>query len=135
MAMERDFMDLRELVTSATERIRSEFQEDRETRRRSYSPHSGGRRGRDSVPSARRSDITTESVPVSGKRLRSPGTQTSRHNQVDEPAMKWTRPLNSWDKVSTKFGLDNSRYKDFKFLMYLDIEDPHIQNYVNYIEF
>ena len=132
IVMERDRMDLRDLVTSATARIRCEFQGGKETPRKTYYPPSQGRRGRDSAPSAQRSATTTESAPASGKRSRSPGTPTSRRNQEDDPAMKWTRPLNSWNKVSTKFGLEKSRYEDFKFLMYLDIEDPYIQNYVNY---
>lgn len=46
--------------------------------------------------------------------------------------LRWQRQLNTWDKVKTRFDLEDSRYVEFEYLMFLDIEDKFVQNYVRY---
>ena len=45
---------------------------------------------------------------------------------------KWQRQLCTWDEIKRKFGIDDSRYREFSFLKFLDISDPFVQNYVGY---
>lgn len=40
--------------------------------------------------------------------------------------------LNTREAVVRKFGLDESRYDDFSYLCYLDIENVYVQNYVEF---
>ena len=42
-------------------------------------------------------------------------------------------PVSSWSQIKSVFDLDDSRYLDFKFLEFLDINDFYVRNYVNYI--
>jgi hypothetical protein len=40
--------------------------------------------------------------------------------------------LNTREAVVRKFGLDESRYDDFSYLCYLEIENVYVQNYVEF---
>ena len=44
----------------------------------------------------------------------------------------WQRQLTSWTKIKDKFGLHDSRYDEFEYLLYMDINDAFVENYVNY---
>ena len=41
-------------------------------------------------------------------------------------------PGDAWNKIVNKFGLDPDRYDDFEYLLYLDIDDPFVENYVGF---
>ena len=45
---------------------------------------------------------------------------------------KWQRQLNTWQEVKDRFKLNDSRYDEFEYLLFLDIEDPFVSNYVEY---
>ena len=45
---------------------------------------------------------------------------------------RWQRQINTWDQVVEKFGLDKNRYVDFEYLLYLDLYDPFVENYVKF---
>ena len=58
---------------------------------------------------------------------------------VTEPAaepgaggMRWQRQLNTWAAIERKYGLNKERYLDFEYLLYLPIDDPFIENYVQF---
>ena len=45
---------------------------------------------------------------------------------------KWQQQVNTWEAIKAKFQLQDTRYREFEFLKYLNISDPFIQNYVYY---
>ena len=45
---------------------------------------------------------------------------------------RWQRQVNTWTFVKKKFNLSNARYSEFKYLLYLNVNDPFIENYVSY---
>ena len=49
-----------------------------------------------------------------------------------ENSNQWQNPINSWEDVRRKFHLSDDRYVEFEFLLYLDIENEFIQNFVYY---
>ena len=55
-----------------------------------------------------------------------------RNVQHAQVPVKWQRQLNSWEKIQDKFGLHDSRYEDFEYLTFLDIDDEFVRNYVSY---
>lgn len=46
--------------------------------------------------------------------------------------VKFQEKISSWNSVKQKFDISDSRYDEFKFLQYLDIENLYVQNYVKY---
>jgi hypothetical protein len=44
----------------------------------------------------------------------------------------WHRQLNNWAKVAAKFNIPQNRYVEFQYLLYLDIADPYVENYVQF---
>ena len=45
---------------------------------------------------------------------------------------KWQRTINTWEQIKDKFRIPDSRYEEFEFLKYLDLNDPFIENYLFY---
>ena len=45
---------------------------------------------------------------------------------------RWQRQVNTWETVKKKFGLADNRYCEFEYLLYLNINDPFVENYINY---
>ena len=45
---------------------------------------------------------------------------------------RWQRQVNTWNKIKQRFGLSDSKYNEFQYLLYLDIDDLFIVNYVDY---
>ena len=45
---------------------------------------------------------------------------------------KWQRQIHSWEKIKKRFNLSDDRYEEFKYLCYLDVENPFIINYFEY---
>ena len=72
----------------------------------------------------------------SGKVCVKPGSRPRPH-QPSQPAAPansgtWQIPTTSWSDIKRRFSLSDDRYEDFKFLLYLDINDKFVQNYTNY---
>ncbi len=44
----------------------------------------------------------------------------------------WQQPITSWSHISHKYKLQESRYDDFKYLQFLDVNDKFVDNYVQY---
>jgi Reverse transcriptase (RNA-dependent DNA polymerase) len=45
---------------------------------------------------------------------------------------KWHQQLNIWEKVVKKFGIDSNRCEEFKYLLYMNIDDYYVKNYVKF---
>ena len=89
--------------------------------------------GEERVRTASKKDISSRSAqnfgqtsPTNGRRSRSPPPPPSAPG-------RWYTQITPWASIKGKFNLSDDRYDDFKFLMYLDINDFYIENYVNYI--
>ena len=59
-----------------------------------------------------------------------PAEAGSREPVTNTP--RWQRQQTTWEKIQQKFGLSDNRYAEFEYLLYLDIEDPFIVNFVRY---
>jgi hypothetical protein len=44
----------------------------------------------------------------------------------------WDRQRNSWEAIQRKFGIQHDRYSEFNYLLYLDIDNPWIIDYVDF---
>ena len=44
----------------------------------------------------------------------------------------WQQPVTSWSQISHKYNLQDSRYDEFKYLQFLDINNEFVDNYVHY---
>jgi hypothetical protein len=45
---------------------------------------------------------------------------------------KWHQQSTSWERVAKKYNLDNTRYDEFKFCTFLDIDDYYVDNYIKF---
>ena len=61
----------------------------------------------------------------------SPVASTSNPTAADQSG-GWQKPLNSWQEVKARFSLSDSRYAEFQYLKYLDLNNPFVVNYVEY---
>ena len=44
----------------------------------------------------------------------------------------WQRQLHHWDVIRKKFGIEDTRYSEFRYLSYLDITDPYVCDYFDF---
>jgi hypothetical protein len=44
----------------------------------------------------------------------------------------WNRQRNSWKQIVDKYGIDSSRYVEFSYLLYLDLDNVWIDDYVQF---
>jgi len=49
-----------------------------------------------------------------------------------ESSTRWQQQLHSWDSVVNKFGIDESRYEEFSYLCFTELEDQFVKNYVDF---
>ena len=40
--------------------------------------------------------------------------------------------MNTWGDIKRRFHISDDRYNEFEYLLFLDINDPFIENYVHY---
>jgi Reverse transcriptase (RNA-dependent DNA polymerase) len=66
-----------------------------------------------------------------GHRHTSP-SPPSASGQLAGTGPGWQRQLNNWTTVAKKFNISSDRYVEFQYLLYLDIEDQYVVNYVNF---
>ena len=98
------------------------------------------RTGRDPAPTVRSRGTSTENVRTSGSLSTSRGRRTSPPTRSPPSTLSrqpptseaWQSQLFSWDEVAKRFDLPKDRYTDFEFLMYLNIFDPYVENYVKF---
>lgn len=108
-------------------------------RKRPSSP-SPSRPGKATVSSATAPATSTGSAQSSGRQSTTRESRSSVQDRSNQSTLarpppsstEWQTPLVSWSKVASTFGLSNDRYEDFSFLMYLDIYDPFVKNYVDF---
>ena len=131
--------EIRKIIQDQTRRIESAFRETEalDNRPKISSKYSENRRNLESVRTVRPMAISTGSVQSSGNLSRKADEQTSPPTKrprllEDIVPDSWQKPLHSWREISRKYKLDDSRYKDFSFLRFLDIHDPYIKNYVRF---
>jgi Reverse transcriptase (RNA-dependent DNA polymerase) len=58
-----------------------------------------------------------------------PGYQGTRTGGEDD---RWQRQLHTWAGIAEKFGINPNRYSEFEYLLYLDVDNAYVRNYVNY---
>ena len=63
-----------------------------------------------------------------------PGTRTGGMSSASLGGQSpgWQRQLHHWESIKAKFGLTDDRYDEFRYLTFLDIEDPYVDDYFNF---
>ena len=124
--------------------------------RRRHSPTPANNYDRGSAHTAKRPTISTGSAQPSGSASKSPGRRrprkpatssfqrppasssgtadglSSRGTCQQQPDTRWQQQLSAWEDIAKRFHIDPSRYAEFEYLKYLDIECPYVANYVDF---
>jgi Reverse transcriptase (RNA-dependent DNA polymerase)/RNase H-like domain found in reverse transcriptase len=61
-----------------------------------------------------------------------PASTSAGQQLLSGPGKGWQRQLNNWSKVAAKFNIPQNRYVEFQYLLYVDIENPYVINYVDF---
>ena len=102
----------------------------REKDRQKHSNTLKQEKGRVYVPSAPRMGISGVSAPPTGQR--STNRVIKQLNSAKPLHQSWQSVVTPWSSISSKYNLQDSRYVEFKYLQYLDINNIFVDNYVQY---
>jgi len=83
----------------------------------------------------RRRDPTPEPPPPPAPPPPTAPAAAGRNPRDEDPgstSRRWQQQLQTWDNICKRFGILPDRYVDFQYILYLDIEDKFVQNYVRF---
>ena len=62
-----------------------------------------------------------------------PPVQDVRGADLESLPGNWRKQLRAWEEVAQRFGIDQSRYREFSYLSFMpDLNDIYLQNYVRF---